>query len=326
MDIFSWLEREFETQFCTSDKFIYDDMDSQSDFSLPIVYQPFDAAQRSHWADRGYLYDFLYTTNSEGKKVLDFGPGDGWPSLIIAPFIQEVIGLDSSAQRVAVCKKNALRMGITNAHFQCYYAGDKLPFADNSFDAITAASSVEQTPDPYQTLEEFYRVLKPGGKLRLFYESLNEYAGGNENELWIAGLKDGCSRLILFDRHIHEEYVVQYGITVSLPKEAFDKMSFLDITPEFLRQIRGQICDVRKLRTRHPSGKTYQRWLGEIGFSKVIPTYSGGSAAAKLYDNYQTSMQLRDLAAVDALIRPTVRVVTQLLAPVELNPPITVIK
>lgn len=84
-DIFAWIETEFKPQFCTSDKFIYDDMESQSGFSLPLIYQPFDAAVRWHWSERGCLFDFLYTTNAEGKRVLDFGPGDGWPSLIIAP-------------------------------------------------------------------------------------------------------------------------------------------------------------------------------------------------------------------------------------------------
>jgi len=71
-------------------------MESQSGYSLPIIYKPFDGTEKSHWVDRGHLYDFLYSTKGMGKKLLDFGPGDGWPSLIIAPFAQEIVGLDSS--------------------------------------------------------------------------------------------------------------------------------------------------------------------------------------------------------------------------------------
>lgn len=325
-DIFAWIETEFKPQFCTSDKFIYDDMESQSGFSLPLIYQPFDAAVRWHWSERGCLFDFLYTTNAEGKRVLDFGPGDGWPSLIIAPFVKEVVGLDASPKRVETCRSNAQRLGIANAEFKCYAAGGRLPFDDESFDAITAASSVEQTPDPKQTLQELYRVLKPGGKLRFFYESLNGYKGGQENELWVAGLDGGRTRLVLFDRCIEKEYVVQYGITVAMPRKTFAGMTFKDIGREFLGNIKRYITDVSKLKTVHPSGKTYLKWLQEIGFREAVPTYGGGAAAAKLYDYYHTTADLRDLEAVDTLIKPTVRVVSQLIAPIESDPPITAVK
>lgn len=325
-DIFAWIEAEFKPQFCTSDMFIYEDMESQSGFSLPVIYQPFDGTKRWHWSDRGCMWDFLYTTNAEGKKLLDFGPGDGWPSLLLAPFVKEVVGLDASPKRVETCSANAKRLGIKNAEFRYYPAGERLPFDDNSFDAITAASSVEQSPDPKQTLNELYRVLKPGGRLRIFYESLNSYKGGYEKELWVAGLKDGNSRLILFDRRIEEEYAIQYGITVSMPKKAFTDLSFVDISPEFLNEIKSQITDVSKLKTVHPSGKTYLEWLQGIGFTEVRPTYSGGLAAAKLFDCYRTSVEASDVAAVDALIKPTVRVASQLVAPIEFDPMITAIK
>ena len=39
MDIFTWIEQELHPQPCTSDKFIYDDMESQSGRCLPLIYQ-----------------------------------------------------------------------------------------------------------------------------------------------------------------------------------------------------------------------------------------------------------------------------------------------
>lgn len=129
---------------------------------MPIIYEPFDIAKKSHWIDRGFLFDFLYSMDGEGKKVLDFGPGDGWASLIVAPYVKEVIGLDSSIKRIEICKENAMKMNITNAKFIDYNVGAKLPF-----DGIMAASSVEQTPDPKKTLEELYRILKPGGNFAI---------------------------------------------------------------------------------------------------------------------------------------------------------------
>ena len=63
-----------------------------------------------------------------------------------------------------------------------------------------------------------------------------------------------------------------------------------------------------------------------IGFTEVRPTYSGGLAAAKLFDCYRTSVEASDVAAVDALIKPTVRVASQFVAPIEFDPMITAIK
>ncbi len=62
-------------------------------------------------------------------------------------------------------------MGIANAEFVHTEPGRPLPFDDDVFDGIMGVSSVEQTPDPRATLKELWRVLKPGGGLRIMYET-----------------------------------------------------------------------------------------------------------------------------------------------------------
>ncbi|MGI6164364.1 MAG: class I SAM-dependent methyltransferase, partial [Limnochordia bacterium] len=111
MDIVHWIEQNLPITSCTSDVFIYDDMESQSGQSLPVIYKPFDANQASHWQDRGQILDYLCATDGREKRLLDFGPGDGWPSLGIAPFTKEVIGVDASMKRVEVCRANAAHLG-----------------------------------------------------------------------------------------------------------------------------------------------------------------------------------------------------------------------
>jgi ubiquinone/menaquinone biosynthesis C-methylase UbiE len=211
-DVFKWLEETADPQLYDSASFIYEDMASQSGESLPLIYQPFDASRKAHWRDRGAALDYLLSTGARGGQVLDFGPGDGWPSLIIAPQVAEVVGVDGSTRRVQVCTNNAARLGIGNATFRAVPPGQPLPFAAGSFDAAVAASSVEQTPDPYQTLTELYRVLRPGGRLRLSYEALSGYRGGGETDVWLLEIDPDTTRLILYDRQIEQEQVVQYGM------------------------------------------------------------------------------------------------------------------
>ena len=89
-------------------------MESQSGQSLPLIYREFDVARRGDWCDRGAMFDFLLGLRGEGKRLLDFGPGDGWPSLVVAPFAGEIVGVEGSRKRRLVCEENARRADEDN--------------------------------------------------------------------------------------------------------------------------------------------------------------------------------------------------------------------
>jgi ubiquinone/menaquinone biosynthesis C-methylase UbiE len=58
-------------------------------------------------------------------------------------------------------------------------AGETLPFEDDSFDAVCASLVLCSVTSPAQTLEEFKRVLRPGGQVRLMEHVRSEH--------WLAG-------------------------------------------------------------------------------------------------------------------------------------------
>ncbi|MBM4416472.1 MAG: methyltransferase domain-containing protein [Chloroflexi bacterium] len=58
---------------------------------------------------------------------------------------------------------------MANARFVAGDAG-RLPFADRSFDLVTAASSLEEAAAPAAAFAEALRVLRPGGVLRASYQ------------------------------------------------------------------------------------------------------------------------------------------------------------
>lgn len=332
VNLFDRIEDEFKPVRCDSAEFIYDDMDSQSGRCLPIIYQSFDACSRSHWADRGSCFDYLYSTG--GGRLLDFGPGDGWPSLIVAPFVDSVVGIEGSVKRRDVCSENAARLGISNAEFLHVPPGEGMPFEDGSFDGVMAATSVEQTPDPEATLHELYRVIRPGGKLRVNYEALAIYRGGREHDLWLDEIDDQRCRLVLYDRMIDDERVRQYCLTVEMPgseligrySEIGSVLSFEQLAAVGLKGICEAIADVRLCELRHPSGPTLVTWLREAGFREVMPTQSGAQAAVRMFDQLTEAERPKDIDLIDQKLRPLVEAAVRMPAPIESDPMITAVK
>jgi SAM-dependent methyltransferase len=334
-DVFSWIEENLRPERCDSTALLYDHMASQSHRSLPIIYQPFDAARSGHWRDRGAAFDYLSATQAEGRRVLDFGPGDGWPSLIVAPYVREVVGVDGSQRRVEVCCENAARLGLSNARFVRVPPGSPLPFDEGTFDAAMAASSVEQSPDPQATLRELYRVLRPGGRLRVSYEALNRYRGEEERGAWLMALDEGHCKLVLYDRDIDGERARQVAVTCALSAEAayerlapgVPELSFDVLDAAHLEAIRPAVVAAQVCTTLHPSGPTLARWLREAGFDEVRPTHSGASFAGALSGQLAGDPRRpADMAGGDALLRPAVEVVCRLPAPLEDDPMITAVK
>jgi phosphatidylethanolamine/phosphatidyl-N-methylethanolamine N-methyltransferase len=66
--------------------------------------------------------------------------------------------LDVARQRVA-------DLQMTNVERLAIMDVQHLEFADDSFDVVTAQYVVNTVPDPEAALDEFMRVLKPGGEL-----------------------------------------------------------------------------------------------------------------------------------------------------------------
>lgn len=333
-DLFRWIGEELKPKPVTSAELLYDLMDSQAGYQLPLIHIPFDAGNRYHWADRGAMFDYLLSVDGEGNRLLDFGPGDGWPSLIVAPHAGEVVGIEGSMRRTEVCKANARRLGITKAKFIHNKPGSRLPFADRSFDGTMAASSVEQSPDPQATLREFFRVLKPGGRLRMNYEGLERYRGGSEMDVILLAIDNRRSRLVIYDRMIEEQKVRHYGLDLAVSEREAKKMIAPGGKPmapdrlsvSLLERMRPTITGAYVCDLTHPSGATYVRWLAEIGFSKIRPTHSGSFFALRLFDQLYVNDRPKTMDAVDRYIRPAVSLVINLAAPIESDPMITAVK
>ena len=102
----------------------------------------------------------------DGDMILDIAAGTGEPGLTIASMIKggKVIITDLAEDMLTIAKENAAQRGIKNIETRACDVCE-LPFADNTFDAISCRFGFMFFPDMLLAAKEMVRVLKPGGRI-----------------------------------------------------------------------------------------------------------------------------------------------------------------
>ncbi|MES1198167.1 MAG: methyltransferase domain-containing protein [Chitinophagaceae bacterium] len=109
----------------------------------------------------------IASINPSGNDViLDIAAGTGEPGLTIAGMLKggKVVITDLAEDMLTIAKENAERRGISNVETVTCDVSE-LPFADNSFDAISCRFGFMFFPDMQLAANEMARVLRQGGKI-----------------------------------------------------------------------------------------------------------------------------------------------------------------
>lgn len=101
-----------------------------------------------------------------GGRILDVGVGTGL-SLSDYSRTTRLCGVDISEPMLRKAQQRVRKLKLTNVEVLAVMDAKNLAFADSSFDAVVAQYVITAVPDPEGTLDEFVRVLKPGGELIL---------------------------------------------------------------------------------------------------------------------------------------------------------------
>jgi ArsR family transcriptional regulator len=94
--------------------------------------------------------------------VADLGCGTGAMAAILAPHVQQVIGVDASEEMLDAARE---RIG-SSSHIQLRKGTlEALPIVSDSVDAATLMLVLHHLPSPAHALAEAARILKPGGRV-----------------------------------------------------------------------------------------------------------------------------------------------------------------
>lgn len=106
---------------------------------------------------------------AQGSNVVDIGCGSGFDTLIAARRVGptgRVIGVDMTPEMVEAAREGVAASGVSNTEILEGYAED-LPVEDAWADVVISNGVFNLCPNKPAALREFYRVLKPGGRLQL---------------------------------------------------------------------------------------------------------------------------------------------------------------
>ncbi|MEU1075542.1 MULTISPECIES: methyltransferase domain-containing protein [unclassified Streptomyces] len=162
-------------------------------------------------------------------SVLDAGCGVGDTARTVARVGSAyVTGVDGIEPDVAIARQRSARAGVPRGRTRFLVANyHALPFADASFDGLYTMESFVHSPDPAQGLAEFFRVLRPGGKLVMC-----EYSSTPQDDLLpharsalvrVCELSGMPGMLTMTHGHL-ERLLRETGFTVDSAYDATEKM------------------------------------------------------------------------------------------------------
>ncbi len=124
------------------------------------------------------------------NRIIEIGPGQGWFLLEASRAGWDILAVEINAQAVKFLKRHGIKQIIAQAAEDCGSNGD-------SADVIRMWDVIEHLRSPRKALTNAYRMLRPGGLLKLAttnFASLSRWINGPE---WV--YLNGSDHIFLFE-------------------------------------------------------------------------------------------------------------------------------
>lgn len=97
-------------------------------------------------------------------RVLDFGCGTGLLTLLLAPLVKSVLGVDTSHGMLEVLEAKKEALGLDNVRVELLRAGEA-PVLTGEYDRIVSTMTFHHVEQVEDLLKQFHDHLAPGGML-----------------------------------------------------------------------------------------------------------------------------------------------------------------
>lgn len=174
---------------------------------------------------------------SSNMKVLDVGCAMGSNLIPFADMGCDVHGIDIHSDIANNAKKIMKHRGYEDIDFK-EGSNRNIPFPDNSFDLITSINTLhyeKNEEDMILALNEFQRVLKPGGGLYIStvgpkheIYNLSKPLGNHENLIQDFGFRSG-ERFFFFDNERYLDYYLSKIFTNVETGRVTEKLMTMDL-------------------------------------------------------------------------------------------------
>src|SRR5262245_63098070 len=101
-----------------------------------------------------------------GGRILGMGVGTGI-SRVDCSRRNRIVGVDISEAMLQKARERVTEIGLSHVEALEVMDAERLNFPDDSFDVVVAQYVVTAVPNPEAALDEFSRVLRPGGEIIL---------------------------------------------------------------------------------------------------------------------------------------------------------------
>ena len=123
----------------------------------------FNKVEEERYKDQSWMHDYFDFAHFTDKKVLEVGIGHGTDLLQFAKYGAHCHGIDITDKHLELTDRNFSLRNYPVTLKKC--DATQIDYPSDTFDCVYSFGVLHHIPESQQVIDEFYRILKPGGRM-----------------------------------------------------------------------------------------------------------------------------------------------------------------